>query len=268
MRVFPAIDLKDGKAVRLLQGRMEDATVYSENPVEVALGFKEQGATFLHVVDLDGAFAGKPINDLVIRELVKSSQLRVQIGGGIRSLERIEELLNLGVERVILGTVAVRDPELVQQAVERYPEAIVVGIDAKEGRVAVQGWAETTELQALDLALKMKAVGVKHLVFTDISRDGMLQGPNIQSTVELARLSGLQVVASGGVSRLEDLIQLQAEASRGVTIEGVIIGKALYSGAFTFAEALKLVNSPVISSEKCLDNNPLLKNDRGEFNAS
>lgn len=263
MRIFPAIDLKDGKAVRLLQGRMEDATVYAENPVEVAVGFQEQGATFLHVVDLDGAFAGKPINDSVIRELVKSTQLRVQVGGGIRSLERIEELLNLGVERVILGTVAVRNPELVQQAIARYPEAIVVGIDAKDGWVAVQGWAETTELRALDLALKMKAVGVKHLVFTDIARDGMLQGPNIQSTVELARLSGLGVVASGGVSRLEDLIQLQAEASRGVTIEGVIIGKALYSGAFTLSEALNSVNSPDTQSEVAFDNNPLSDGNRG-----
>lgn len=247
---------------------MEDATVYAENPVEVAMGFQEQGATFLHVVDLDGAFAGKPINDSVIRELVKATQLRVQVGGGIRSLERIEELLNLGVERVILGTVAVRNPELVQQAVARYPDAIVVGIDAKDGRVAVQGWAETTELMALDLALRMKAVGVRHLVFTDISRDGMLQGPNIQRTVELARLSGLQVVASGGVSQLEDLLQLQAEASRGVMIEGVIIGKALYSGAFTLLEALNAVSSPDTQSEACLNNDPLLKGDRGEFNAS
>ncbi len=262
MRVYPAIDLKDGKAVRLLQGRMEDATVYAENPEEVALGFKEQGAVFLHIVDLDGAFAGRPINDLVIRELIKSSGLRVQVGGGIRSLARIEELLNLGVERVILGTVAVRNPRLVQQAAARYPEAIVVGIDAKESRVAVQGWAETTELQALDLALKMKEVGVKHLVFTDISRDGMLQGPNIQSTVELARLSGLQVIASGGVSRLEDLLKLQAEASRGVTIEGVIIGKALYSGAFTLSEALNLVSSPDIQSKSSSDKNFLPKGNK------
>ena len=241
MRVYPAIDLKDGKAVRLLQGRMEDATIYAENPVEVALGFREQGATFLHVVDLDGAFAGKPVNDSVIRELVKFSQLRVQVGGGIRSLERIEELLDLGVERVILGTVAVRDPELVRKAVEKYPDAVVVGIDAKDGLVAVQGWAETTEIKAIDLALKMKAVGVKQLVFTDISRDGMLQGPNIQSTVELAQATGLQVVASGGVSRLDDVLQLQHEANHGVTIEGVIIGKALYSKAFTLAEALDAV---------------------------
>jgi phosphoribosylformimino-5-aminoimidazole carboxamide ribotide isomerase len=241
MRIFPAIDLKEGQAVRLRQGRMEEATVYAEKPLEVALGFRRQGADSLHVVDLDGAFAGKPINDSVIRELVLSSGLRVQVGGGIRTLERIRELLDLGVERVILGTVAVRDPELVARAAAEYGEKIVVGIDANDGLVAVQGWAETTELRALDLALKMKEVGVKHLVFTDISRDGMLQGPNIQSTAELARLSGLQVVASGGVSRLEDLVQLHAVAKQGVSIEGVIIGKALYSGAFTLAEALDAV---------------------------
>lgn len=245
MRIFPAIDLKEGKAVRLLQGRMEDATVYADYPVEVAQNFRAQGAEFLHVVDLDGAFAGKPVNDTVIRELIQSSGLRVQVGGGIRSLERIEELLDLGVERVILGTVAVRNPELVQKAVGRYGEAIVVGIDAKDGLVAVQGWAEKTEMKVLDLALKMKEVGVRHLVFTDISRDGMLQGPNIQSTVELARVSGLQVVASGGVSRLEDLILLQGEANRGVSIEGAIIGKALYAGAFSLSEALKVVSSTI-----------------------
>lgn len=241
MRLFPAIDLKEGKAVRLLQGRMEDATVYGEQPVEVARNFKEQGADSLHVVDLDGAFAGKPVNDAVILQLIQSSGLRVQVGGGIRTLERIEELLELGVERVILGTVAVRDPELVAKAVQRFGEAVVVGIDAKDGLVAVQGWAEKTEIKALDLALRMKEAGVKHLVFTDISRDGMLQGPNIQSTVELARLSGLQVVASGGVSRLEDLRLLQDEANNGVSIEGAIVGKALYTGAFSLSEALRVV---------------------------
>ncbi|WP_041917230.1 1-(5-phosphoribosyl)-5-[(5-phosphoribosylamino)methylideneamino]imidazole-4-carboxamide isomerase [Desulfitobacterium dehalogenans] len=241
MRLFPAIDLKEGKAVRLLQGRMEDATVYGDQPLEVARNFKAQGADSLHVVDLDGAFAGKPINDAVILKLIQSSGLRVQVGGGIRTLERIEELLELGVERVILGTVAVRHPELIQKAAERFGEAIVVGIDAKDGLVAVQGWAEKTEIRALDLALKMKEIGVKHLVFTDISRDGMLQGPNIQSTAELARLSGLQVVASGGISRVEDLILLQREADKGASIEGAIVGKALYTGAFSLADALRVV---------------------------
>lgn len=242
MIVFPAIDLKEGKAVRLLQGRMEDSTVYAENPLEVAQRFLAEGSQFLHVVDLDGAFVGKPVNDEVIRNIVKKVSLRVQVGGGIRTLERIEELLQLGVERVILGTVAVRDPQLVAEAVKRYGERIIVGIDAKAGKVAVQGWAETTEITAIELALKMKDVGVQRIIFTDISRDGMLQGPNIESTVQLAQESQLQIIASGGVSGLEDLRKLQAQAQKGVPIEGAIVGKALYSGAFTLAEALKTVS--------------------------
>lgn len=242
MIVFPAIDLKEGKAVRLLQGRMEDSIVYAENPLEVAQRFLAEGSQFLHVVDLDGAFAGKPVNDEVIRNIVEKVSLRVQVGGGIRTLERIEELLQLGVERVILGTVAVRNPQLVAEAVKRYGERIIVGIDAKAGKVAVQGWAETTEITAIELALKMKDVGVQRIIFTDISRDGMLQGPNIESTVQLARESQLQIIASGGVSSLEDLRKLQVQAQKGVPIEGAIVGKALYSGAFTLVEALKTVS--------------------------
>lgn len=242
MIVFPAIDLKEGKAVRLLQGRMEDSTVYAENPLEVAQRFLAEGSQFLHVVDLDGAFAGKPVNDEVIRNIVEKVSLRVQVGGGIRTLERIGELLQIGVERVILGTVAVRDPQLVAEAVKRYGDRIIVGIDAKAGKVAVQGWAETTEMTASELALKMKDVGVQRIIFTDISRDGMLQGPNIERTVQLAQESQLQIIASGGVSNLDDLKKLQAQAQKGVSIEGAIVGKALYSGAFTLAEALKTVS--------------------------
>ncbi len=242
MHIFPAIDLKEGKAVRLLQGRMEDATIYGDNPLEIARGFKEQGAEYLHVVDLDGAFAGEPVNDEIIRQLIRSSGLKVQVGGGIRTLERIQELLTYGVERVILGTVAVREPQLVAEAVRRFGEAIVVGIDAKDGLVAVQGWAEKTEVRALELALQMKEMGVRHLVFTDIARDGMLQGANIESTAQLARDSELNVVASGGVASLEDIIQLQKVAAEGVPIYGAIIGKALYTGAFTLAQALEVAN--------------------------
>lgn len=244
MLVFPAIDLKEGKAVRLLQGRMEDSTVYAENPLEVAQRFLAEGTEYLHMVDLDGAFAGKPVNDGVIRKVVENVALKVQVGGGIRTLERIEELLNLGVARVILGTVAVRDPQLVADAVRRFGgDKIIVGIDAKKGQVAVQGWAETTEMTATDLALKMKNVGVQRIIFTDIARDGMLQGPNIESTVLLAQDTQLQIIASGGVSSLEDLQKLQAQAASGVSIEGAIVGKALYSGAFTLAEALKTVGN-------------------------
>lgn len=241
MLVFPAIDLKEGKAVRLLQGRMEDSTVYAENPIEVAQRFLAEGSEYLHVVDLDGAFAGKAVNDTVIRNVVKKVALKVQVGGGIRTLARIEELLSLGVDRVILGTVAVRDPQLVAEAVRRYGDKIIVGIDAKAGQVAVQGWAETTEMTASELGLKMKDMGVQRIIFTDIARDGMLQGPNIEGTVQLAQVSQLQIIASGGVSSLEDLQKLQAQAASGVSIEGAIVGKALYSGAFTLAEALKAV---------------------------
>lgn len=242
MLVFPAIDLKDGKAVRLLQGRMEDSTVYAENPLEVAKRFQAEGSEYLHMVDLDGAFAGKPVNDNVIREVVEKVDLKVQVGGGIRTLDRIDELLNLGVDRVILGTIAVRDPQLVAEAVRWYGgEKIIVGIDAKNGQVAVQGWAETTEMMASELAFRMKDMGVQRIIFTDISRDGMLQGPNIESTVQLAQVSRLQIIASGGVSSLQDLQELQVKAASGVSIEGAIVGKALYSGAFTLAEALKIV---------------------------
>ena len=242
MLLFPAIDLKDGKAVRLLQGRMEDATVYASDPLEVALDFARQGAEYLHIVDLDGAFAGRPVNDEIIRRIVTQAPLKIQAGGGIRTLERIAELIALGVERVILGTVAVKDPELVAVAVERYGERVMAGIDAKDGLVAVQGWAETTEMKAVDLALAMKARGVERVVFTDIAKDGMLQGPNIPATVQLAQETDLLVIASGGISSLADLRGLQAQALKGVSIEGAIMGKALYSGAFTLKEALEAVS--------------------------
>ena len=239
MLLFPAIDLKEGKAVRLLQGRMEDSTVYGENPVDVAKGFENQGAEYLHIVDLNGAFSGKPVNDETIRKIVKGVSLKIQVGGGIRTMERITELLELGVERVILGTIAVKNPELVAEAARRYGKRVIVGIDAKDGLVAVQGWAETTEMRAIDLGKAMKAMGVQNVVFTDIARDGMLQGPNITSTVQMARETSLSVIASGGVSTLTDLRNLQAEVIKGVSIEGAITGKALYSGAFTLREALE-----------------------------
>ncbi|WP_459997345.1 1-(5-phosphoribosyl)-5-[(5-phosphoribosylamino)methylideneamino]imidazole-4-carboxamide isomerase [Paradesulfitobacterium aromaticivorans] len=241
MLIFPAVDLKEGKAVRLLQGRMEQATVYADDPVAVAQDFARQGAEYLHVVDLNGAFAGEPVNDEVIKKIVGAVSLKVQVGGGIRTLERVVELLELGVERVILGTVAVRDPDLVVEAVQRYGERIVVGIDAKDGRVAVQGWAETTDLGVVELALAMKKVGVKRVIFTDIARDGMLQGVNVESTARLAQATGLAVIASGGIAGLEDLTKLRAQADQGVLIEGAIVGKALYAGAFTLEEAFAAV---------------------------
>ncbi len=249
MLLFPAIDLKEGKAVRLLQGRMEESTVYAENPVEVAKDFESQGAEYLHMVDLNGAFSGKPMNDETIRRVIGSVSMKIQVGGGIRTMERITELLELGVERVILGTIAVKKPELVTEAARRYGNRVIVGIDAKNGLVAVQGWAETTEMRAVDLGKAMKAVGIQSVVFTDISRDGMLQGPNIESTVQMAQETGLSVIASGGISTLADLRNLQDEADKGVAIEGAITGKALYSGAFTLREALQATGGRV-SGEK------------------
>jgi len=239
MLLFPAIDLKEGKAVRLLQGRMEDSTIYADNPVDVATEFEKQGAEYLHMVDLNGAFSGKPMNDETIRQIVRSVSIKIQVGGGIRTMERITELLELGVERVILGTIAVKNPELVAEAARRYGKRVIVGIDAKDGWVAVQGWAETTEMRAVDLGKAMKAVGIESVIFTDISRDGMLQGPNIESTVQMAQETGLSVIASGGISTLADLRNLQTEVLKGVSIEGAITGKALYSGAFTLKEALE-----------------------------
>ena len=243
MLLFPAIDLKEGKAVRLLQGRMEDSTVYSDNPVDLAKDFENQGAEYLHIVDLNGAFTGKPVNDEIIRRVVGSVALKIQVGGGIRTMERIAELIELGVERVILGTIAVKNPELVAEAVRRYGKRVIVGIDAKDGLVAVQGWAVTTKMSAIDLGKAMKVMGVQSVVFTDIARDGMLQGPNIESTVQMARETGLSVIASGGISTLADLRNLQAEAIKGVSVEGAITGKALYSGAFTLREALEAAHA-------------------------
>lgn len=239
MLLFPAIDLKEGKAVRLLQGRMEDSTVYSDNPVDLAKEFESQGAEYLHIVDLNGAFTGKPINDEIIRRIVGSVSMKIQVGGGIRTMERITELIELGIERVILGTIAVKNPELVAEAARRYGKQVIVGIDAKDGLVAVQGWAETTEMKAIDLGIAMKVMGVQSVVFTDIARDGMLQGPNIESTVQMAQKTGLSVIASGGITTLADLRDLQAEALKGVSIEGAITGKALYTRAFTLREALE-----------------------------
>jgi len=243
MLLFPAIDLKEGKAVRLLQGRMEDSTVYSDNPVDLAKDFENQGAEYLHIVDLNGAFTGKPVNDEIIRRVVGSVALKIQVGGGIRTMERIAELIELGVERVILGTIAVKNPELVAEAVRRYGKRVIVGIDAKDGLVAVQGWVETTKMSAIDLGKAMKVMGVQSVVFTDIARDGMLQGPNIESTVQMARETGLSVIASGGISTLADLRNLQAEAIKGISVEGAITGKALYSGAFTLREALEAAHA-------------------------
>lgn len=247
MIIFPAIDLRNGKCVRLVQGELDKETVFSDNPVEMAKSWEAQGATFLHLVDLDGAFAGKPQNLEIIKEIVTAISIPVQLGGGIRSLDTIEEVLNAGVNRVILGTVAIKNPTMVQQACAKYPGRIVVGIDSKQGKVAVEGWGETSTETTVELANKMKDMGIQRIIFTDISKDGMLEGPNLASTKELALQTGLKIIASGGVSSIEDIKALKELEIAGV--EGVIVGKALYTEAIKLTEAIKIAHEVVDRDE-------------------
>ncbi|WP_031515514.1 1-(5-phosphoribosyl)-5-[(5-phosphoribosylamino)methylideneamino]imidazole-4-carboxamide isomerase [Desulfofalx alkaliphila] len=244
MLVIPAIDLRDGRCVRLVEGRLDQETVYSEQPVDTAKHWQQMGAEYLHLVDLDGAFAGSPQNLDVIKEIVKVLNIPVQVGGGIRDLGTVAMLLDMGVDRVILGTAAISQPHLVQQAVEKYGDSIVLGIDARDGKVAVQGWAIESDMEVLDLALQMKELGIRRAVFTDIRRDGTLKGPNLEATGELARASGLKIIASGGVSSLDDLIKIKGLESLGV--EGAIMGKALYAGTVDFKDALAVAKGRVV----------------------
>ncbi len=238
MIVLPAIDLKAGQCVRLEQGLMEKDTVYSDDPAAMARHWQNEGGEFLHLVDLDGAFAGVPKNREAIEAIVAAVDIPTELGGGIRDLETIEAYLKLGVSRVILGTVAKENPELVAEACRRFPDQIVVGIDAKNGLVAVRGWAEVTEKKAIDLAREMEVFGVTAIIYTDIARDGMMQGPNLEATAALAEAISIPVIASGGVSSLDDIRNLlQIEASG---IEGVITGKAIYNGALNLREAVEL----------------------------
>ena len=236
MLIIPAIDLREGRCVRLVEGRLDQETIYSDDPVAMGLSWQQQGAKHLHVVDLDGAFAGSPKNLAIIKQIIATLDIPVQVGGGIRNLEAIEELFASGASRVILGTAAIRNPELVQEACRKFGEGIVVGIDGKNGKVAIQGWGVTVEKTTLELALEMKEFGVKRVLFTDIKRDGTLQGPNLEATGELARKSGLKVIASGGVSVLDDLRELKKLEVDGV--DSVIMGKALYAGTVKLQDAL------------------------------
>jgi phosphoribosylformimino-5-aminoimidazole carboxamide ribotide isomerase len=238
MLVIPAIDLKDGVCVRLEQGLMERDTVFNDNPAAQALEWQNQGAELLHIVDLDGAFAGEPKNRAAIEAILKAISIPAQLGGGIRDLATIEAYLSLGLSRVIIGTAAQRNPELVREACARFPGKIVVGIDAKDGMVAVQGWAEVTDITAVELARKFEDCGVTAIIYTDISRDGMLQGPNLEATQALAESVAIPVIASGGVSSLKDIERLMTIEQSGVT--GVITGKAIYTGAIRLGEAIAL----------------------------
>ena len=238
MIVIPAIDLKEGKCVRLEQGLMDKDTVFNDNPGAQARAWQDQGAELLHIVDLDGAFAGTPKNRDAIEAILTAITIPAQLGGGIRDIATIEAYLALGLSRVIIGTAAQRNPELVREACARFPGQIVVGIDAKNGMVAVQGWAELTDITAVDLARKFEGFGVSAIIYTDISRDGMLQGPNLEATKALAEAISIPVIASGGVSTLQDIENLMTIESSGVS--GVITGKAVYTGAIQLNEAIAL----------------------------
>ena len=241
MIFFPAIDLKDRQCVRLRQGDMDQATVFSDDPAGQAAQFKKDGCEWLHVVDLNGAFAGRPVNAEAVDGIVSAVQLPIQLGGGIRDLETISMWLERGVARGILGTVAVRDPELVREACKNYPGRVVLGIDARAGRVAVEGWAEVSELTALDLARRFEDAGAAAIVYTDIERDGVMGGPNVNATVALARAVSIPVIASGGVSSLDDLRALKDAG--GDVLEGVISGRALYDGRLQVRDAVALLQA-------------------------
>jgi phosphoribosylformimino-5-aminoimidazole carboxamide ribotide isomerase len=238
MILYPAIDLKDGACVRLERGVMDRATVFNADPPAQARAFADAGCTWLHVVDLDGAFAGRPMNAAAVEAIVAAVDLKLQLGGGIRDLATIERWLDAGLARVILGTAALKDPALVREACRLFPGRVAVGIDARDGRVAVEGWAETSTLTALELARRFEDCGVAALIHTDIERDGMLRGANVAATAALARAIATPVIVSGGVSSLDDLRAVKAEAASGIA--GAICGRALYDGRLDLAEALAL----------------------------
>lgn len=235
MILYPAIDLKDGKAVRLVHGDMDRSTVFNEDPVAQAKDFIDAGCEWLHLVDLNGAFAGEPVNAIPVEGILKSCTLPVQLGGGIRDMATIETWLEKGVTRVILGTVAVENPDLVREAARTFPGHVAVGIDARNGFVATKGWAEETDVQVTDLAKSFEDAGVSAIIYTDILRDGAMDGPNIEATAALARAVSIPVIASGGVSSLEDLIALR---DCGADLEGAVCGRALYDGAIDLKKAL------------------------------
>jgi phosphoribosylformimino-5-aminoimidazole carboxamide ribotide isomerase len=237
--LFPAIDLKDGQCVRLKLGEMDQATVFNDDPADQAARFERQGFKYLHIVDLNGAFAGKPVNGAAVDAILKTVKMPVQLGGGIRDLATIERWLGKGIRRVILGTIAVRDPALVREACKKFPGRVAVGIDAKGGKVAVEGWAETSELTAIDLAKRFEDAGVAAIIYTDIDRDGVLKGLNLPSTAELARSTKIPVIASGGLASIADIKDLLRPEYR--MLEGAITGRALYDGRIDPKEALALL---------------------------
>lgn len=238
MILYPAIDLKDGQCVRLYKGEMDEATVFSDDPAAQARAFVEAGCEWLHLVDLNGAFEGRPVNAAAVESILSAVDVPAQLGGGIRDMATIEAWLDKGIRRVILGTVAVENPDLVREAARAHPGRVAVGIDARHGKVATRGWAEETEVDATDLARQFEDAGVAAIIYTDINRDGAMQGPNIPATAALANAVSIPVIASGGVSSLDDLISLR---NSGAPLDGAISGRALYDGALDLKEALRVL---------------------------
>ncbi|MFB5761936.1 1-(5-phosphoribosyl)-5-[(5-phosphoribosylamino)methylideneamino]imidazole-4-carboxamide isomerase [Paenibacillus medicaginis] len=234
--IYPAIDIRDGKCVRLIQGDYNRETVYNDNPLEVAQEWERLGGTFIHLVDLDGAKAGHPVNDTLIGRIASAVNVPVQVGGGLRTRSDVARLLTLGVSRVILGTAAIEDRAFTEEVLGTYGDRVAIGLDARNGYVATRGWLETSEVKAEELARELAAKGAETFIFTDISRDGMMQGPNVDAILSLARASGRTVIASGGVSVMDDLLKLSAHAQEG--IGGAIVGKALYTGSINLKEAV------------------------------
>ena len=243
MILFPAIDLKDGKCVRLYKGEMDQATVFNDNPSDQAQKFERAGCEWIHIVDLNGAFAGRPINEEPVDEILKSVTIPIQLGGGIRDIETIENWIKKGVSRIILGTIALRDPSFVIAAAKIFPGKIVVGIDARNGMVAVEGWAKTSDMSAAQLGKKFQDAGVTSIIYTDIDRDGTMNGLNIENTVALSDALSIPVIASGGVASIDDLkiLKLAATKTNG-TIEGVISGRAIYDGRLNIRDGIAILN--------------------------
>ncbi|NDW52958.1 1-(5-phosphoribosyl)-5-[(5-phosphoribosylamino)methylideneamino]imidazole-4-carboxamide isomerase [Aliiroseovarius sp. PrR006] len=238
MILYPAIDLKDGQCVRLLRGEMEEATVFNDDPAAQARAFQDAGCEWIHLVDLNGAFAGEPVNGAAVEAILGAIDVPAQLGGGIRDMATIESWIEKGLSRVILGTVAVENPDLVREASRAFPGKVAVGIDARDGRVATKGWAEETDVMVTDLAKSFEDAGVCAIIYTDINRDGAMQGPNTEATADLARAVSIPVIASGGVSSLDDLRALK---SCGAPLNGAISGRALYDGAIDLKEALDVL---------------------------
>ncbi len=247
MLIIPAIDLKEGKCVRLQQGLMDKATVYSEDPAATAKRWESQGAELLHVVDLNGAFAGVPKNLDAIKAIRAAVKIPIEVGGGIRDIATIDTLVSIGIDRIILGTTAIENPDFVREACGRFPGRIIVGIDARDGMVAIKGWAEVTKVKAVDLARQMQDFGVIAIIYTDIRRDGMMTGPNIEATKALAKALHIPVIASGGVHTMKDIEDLLAIRHAGVS--GAITGKAIYSGTLNLREAITFVK---LSDNRCV----------------